>query len=137
MAELYKLTTLRILEGNVAEIPFGTKGIIFSGNGRHTWLEVAQGVADAAYYAGRIKTKEVKSVDIEEGARLLTEWFVPGGDQQLVELGLSSNSRTESNVARRLGWRPSRGKEAWKRGFTEEVSQADKSPESARHDSTQ
>ncbi|KAF7191405.1 hypothetical protein HII31_07428 [Pseudocercospora fuligena] len=125
LAELYKLITLRMLEGNVAEIPFGTKGIIFSGNGRHSWLEVAQGVADAAYDAGRIKTKEVKSVNVEEGARLLTEWFVPGGDQQLVELGLSSNSRTESNVARKLGWRPSRGKEAWKRGFTEEVSQAE------------
>ncbi|KXT04674.1 hypothetical protein AC578_2085 [Pseudocercospora eumusae] len=73
LTELHKLITLKILEGNVAEMPFGTKGIIFSGNGQNSWLELAQCVADAAHDAARTKTKHVKSIDIEEYARLLTQ----------------------------------------------------------------
>jgi len=38
-----------------------------------------------------------------------------------VEAGLSSNSRTVASVARRLGWKPRRGEEDWKRGFGDDV----------------
>lgn len=120
LAELYTLCLLNILDKSGKDLPFGKEGIIFSGNGRHTWMDLAQGVADAAYADGRIKTKEVKSVSLEQGAKSLT-----GGDQLLVELGFSSNSRTKSVVGReKLGWKPTRGQEAWRGGFEEEVKAA-------------
>jgi len=122
LADLYTLCLLNILERSGADIPTGKKGIIFSGTARHTWKELAQGVADAAYEAGKIKTKEVKSVSLEEGAKAIT---MTGGDELLTELGFSSNSRTDAVVAReRLGWKPTRGTEHWQRGFTEEVKAA-------------
>lgn len=120
LAELYQLALLDIVDHAGSNLPFGEKGIIFSGNGRHTWRELAQGVADAAFEAGKIKSKEVKSVSVEQGARVLT-----GGDTLLVELGFSSNSRTKSTVAREnLGWKPKYGPEAWRKGFKEEVDAA-------------
>jgi len=119
LAELYTLCLVNILEKDGKDLQFGKPGIIFSGNGRHHWKDLAQGVADAAYAAGKIKSKEVKSVSLEEGAKVLT-----GGDELLVELGFSSNSRTKSVVGRNLGWKPTRGPEAWKEGFSEEVKAA-------------
>jgi nucleoside-diphosphate-sugar epimerase len=116
LAELYEIVLLDILEKGGADLPFGTKGIIFSGNGRFKWLDIAQGVADAAYKAGLIKSPEVKRISLKEGAELF-----PHGSEMRVELGLSSNSRTESSVARKLGWKPRRGDESWREGFEEEV----------------
>lgn len=117
LAELYQLALLDIVDNNGQNLLFGEKGIIFSENGRHRWKELAQGVADAAFEAGKIGSREVKNVSIEQGARVLT-----GSDTLLVELGFSSNSRTKGAVAReRLGWKPKYGQEAWVRGFTEEV----------------
>lgn len=123
LALLYELILLRILDDGGEGVPFGRKGIIFSGNGRRAWREVAQGVADAAYEAGKIKTREVKSVSLEQGAEIfLKGWDVDAGHaKQLMEQGFSSNSRTQSTIARKLGWRPVRGAEAWKAGFEEEV----------------
>ncbi|KAK5166914.1 uncharacterized protein LTR77_007643 [Saxophila tyrrhenica] len=121
LAGLYELVLLNQIQANGSDLPTGKKAIIFSGNGRHTWGELAAGVAQAAYQAGQIKTAEVKSVTIEEAANL---WPAPWNEPLRVELGLSSNSRTESTVGRQLGWKPSRSAEAWKDGFTEEVKAA-------------
>ena len=119
LAELYEIVLLDILEKGGANLPFGKKGIIFSGNGRFKWLDIAQGVAEAAHKAGLIKSPEVKSVSLKEGAELF-----PHGSEMRVELGLSSNSRTESTIARKLGWNPKKGPESWKEGFVEEVKAA-------------
>jgi len=120
LAELYRLALLDIIDNSGGNLPFGEKGIVFSENGRHTWSELAQGVADAAVEAGKIGSKEVRSVSLEEGAKVLT-----GGDELLVELGFSSNSRTKGTVAReRLGWKPKYGREAWQRGFGKEMEAA-------------
>ena len=116
LAELYTLCLLNVLEKDGKDLPWGKEGIIFSENGRHRWIDLAQGVADAAHAAGKIKSKEVKAVSLEEGAKVLT-----GGDTLLAELGFSSNSRTKGVVGRKLGWKPTRGPEAWKKGFQEEV----------------
>jgi len=116
LSELYALCLLNVLESGGRDLPWGKEGIIFSENGRHRWFDLAQGVADAAHAAGKIETREVKSVSLEEGAKVLT-----GGDTLLVELGFSSNSRTKGVVARKLGWKPTRGPEDWKKGFEEEV----------------
>ena len=119
LAELYEIVLLNILEKGGADLPFGKKGIIFSGSARHTWRELAEGVAEAAYKAGKIKSPEVKSVTLDEGVNLF-----PHGSAMRVELGLSSNSRTQSTVGKKLGWKPTRGAEAWKEGFAEEVKAA-------------
>ena len=58
-------------------------------------------------------------MSLDEGAKLLA-----GGMELVAELGYSSNSRTKGVVARQLGWNPTRGLDAWKKGFTEEVQEA-------------
>jgi nucleoside-diphosphate-sugar epimerase len=118
LAELYKLCLLNVLEKGGSDLPTGRKGIIFSENGQHTRKGLAQGVANAAYEVGKIKTKDVKSVSLEEAVNIFT---FTGGDTLLMELGFSSNSRTKSAVGRSLGWKPTRDSEAWTRGFAEEV----------------
>ncbi|KAI0828433.1 NAD dependent epimerase/dehydratase family protein [Hypoxylon sp. FL0890] len=115
LAELYLLVVRRILEQGGEGLPTGKKGIIFSANGRHSWLEVSQGIADACYEAGQITDRQVHPVGIEDMAKLFM------GDEDIAELGLASNSRTVSSVARALGWKPTRGEEAWKREFRDAV----------------
>lgn len=121
LAELYLICLADVIETGGMTLPFGKKGIIFSETARHTWLEVAQGVADAAYAAGAIKTREVKHVSLKEGAQVLA-----GGDELLCELGFSSNSRTKAVIAPKLGWKPTKGKKDFERGFSEEVDAATK-----------
>ncbi|KAK7966556.1 uncharacterized protein PG986_000833 [Apiospora aurea] len=118
LAELYRIILDDILQSGGRKLPTGKQGIVFSGNGRHTWREVVQGVADACYAAGRIKDNTVRSVELEEGAELLDMGVE---DENVVELGFCSNSRTVSTVARGLGWKPTRGQEAWARGLQDDV----------------
>ena len=119
LAELYSIVVVNVLEKNGKDLPTGKEGIIFSGNGRHTWMEVAQAVADACYEEGKIRDRQVESVGLAEGAKLLT--IAGQTDEHIVELGLSSNSRTVSGISRNLGWKPTRGEEAWRRGFRDDV----------------
>ncbi|KAI1412216.1 NAD dependent epimerase/dehydratase family protein [Hypoxylon sp. FL1857] len=115
LAELYLLVIRRILEQGGEGLPTGKKGIIFSANGRHSWLEVSQGVADACYEEGRLLNREVHPVGIPDIVKLFM------GDADIAELGFASNSRTVSSVARALGWKPTRGEEAWKKEFKDVV----------------
>lgn len=123
LAELYELVVLDILDpaSHGAKLPQGKKGIIFSANGRATWGEVAQGVADACFEAGRVKSKEVDHVDMERGAEIFSGYLGERVSPEHLELGLSSNSRTVASVAKGLGWKPSRGEDAWRQGFTDDV----------------
>ncbi|KAI0387468.1 NAD(P)-binding protein [Hypomontagnella monticulosa] len=118
LAELYVIAVKRIVENGGEGLPSGKKGIIFSGNGRHTWLEVAQGVADACYEEGKIPDRKVQSVTIPEAASTMLEGLV---DEHMIELAIASNSRTVSSVGRSLGWKPTRGEEAWKGAFREDL----------------
>ena len=120
LAELYKLIVVDVLEKEGKNLPTGKKGILFSGNGRHTWAELAQLAADACYEKGKVKERSVKSVGLSEGAKLLAS-FMPMIDESIVELGLCSNSKTVSTLGRRLGWKPTRGEEAWKKGIHEDL----------------
>jgi nucleoside-diphosphate-sugar epimerase len=120
LVELYEIAVLDVLEKGGKGLPTGKKGIIFSGNGRHTWMEVAQAVADACYEEGKITEKRVESVGLAEGAKILSA-YLDQADEVMVELGLSSNSRTVSSVGRSLGWKPTRGEEAWRKGFRDDV----------------
>ncbi|KAI4865655.1 NAD dependent epimerase/dehydratase family protein [Hypoxylon rubiginosum] len=121
LAELYVIIARRVLEDGGEGVPTGKKGIVFSGNGRHSSLEVAQGVADACHAEGKLATPEVESLSLAEGAKV----FVIGNNdwegEKFVELAFASNSRTVSTVGRRLGWKPTRGEEAWKAGIRDDV----------------
>ncbi|KAI1266050.1 NAD dependent epimerase/dehydratase family protein [Xylariaceae sp. FL1019] len=122
LAELYEILAVKILEGNGKELPSGKKGIIFSSNGHDSWVNIAKQVAQACHAAGLLSNTDVKHVGLSEGARLFTQSYLGGeADEMMVELGLASNSRTVPAVARRLGWKPVRGEEDWKRGFTDDV----------------
>ncbi|KAI4652736.1 uncharacterized protein J4E78_007563 [Alternaria triticimaculans] len=117
LAELYELVLVEILSKGGASLPKGKQGVVFSAHGRHTWIEVSQAVANAAFDAGVVKSNTVKSVCLADGAKLLT-----GGVEQVAELGFASTCRTRSEIAKRLGWCPRAGLETWERGFVEEVS---------------
>ncbi|KAI2636869.1 NAD dependent epimerase/dehydratase family protein [Hypomontagnella submonticulosa] len=118
LAELYLIAVKRIVENGGEGLPSGKKGIIFSGNGRHTWLEVAQGVADACFEEGKIPDRQVQSLSIPEAVSTMLEGLA---DERVIELAISSNSRTVSTVGRSLGWKPTRGEEAWKNAFREDL----------------
>ncbi|KAI0844731.1 NAD(P)-binding protein [Daldinia vernicosa] len=118
LADLYLLILERIVAKGGEGVPSGKKGIIFSGNGRHQWLDVAQGVADAAFAEGLIPSNKLESLTLKEAAKHFMDGQFP---EEVVEKAIVSNSRTVSSVARSLGWKPTRGEEAWKRGFVEEV----------------
>lgn len=83
VANLYEILVQKLLAGE--DLPSGEKGIYFSANGRHTWLELAQGLGDALFTLGVSKTEEVKSIGLEEAAGRWT-----GGDTLLAELGFAS-----------------------------------------------
>ncbi|KAI1470470.1 NAD(P)-binding protein [Daldinia caldariorum] len=118
LADLYLLVVERIIAQGGEGVPSGKKGIIFSGNGRHQWLDVAQGVADAAFAEGLIPSNKVESITLAEGRKYMMDGQAP---EEIIEKAFISNSRTVSSVARSLGWKPTRGEEAWKQGFVEEV----------------
>ncbi|KAK3331444.1 NAD dependent epimerase/dehydratase family protein [Apodospora peruviana] len=123
LAELYKIAVLDVVENGGKRLPSGKKGIIFADNGRSTWLEVAQGATTAVFEEGKIKENQVQSVDLKVGAVRLAEFM--GFDKLesplVVDAGLSSTARTVSSVAKSLGWTPTRGDEAWKKHFGEEL----------------
>ena len=83
LAKLYEIVVQKLLAGE--DLPSGEKGIYFSEKGHHTWLEVAEGLANALFTLGVSKTEEVKSISLEEAAE---KWA--GGDTLLAELGFAS-----------------------------------------------
>ena len=119
LAELYNIAAVDVLENGGKGLPSGKEGIIFSANGRHSWMEVAQRVGEACYEEGKIKEKQVESLGLTEAAQVLK--MMGQVNEEMVELGLSSNARTVSTIARKLGWKPTRGEEAWKKGFRDDV----------------
>ncbi|KAF1346530.1 hypothetical protein BDV97DRAFT_300645 [Delphinella strobiligena] len=119
LAELYTLALFNILEKSGEDVPVGKEGIIFSANGREGWKGVAEKLAEAAFVAGKIESKEVKEVGLQEAADVVP---FAAGQLTLMELALTSNSRTKSVVGReKLGWKPTRGEEAWKKEFKDAV----------------
>lgn len=121
LADLYTIVLLNILEKHGADLSFNKKGIIHSGTERHHWIDIAKGVAEAAYEEEAITTPEVKSLTLQEAAATMPS---PYDSETRCEISLSSNSRTKASVAKKLGWKPSRGKQAFQAGFVEEVEAA-------------
>ena len=83
LGTLYEVVVRKLLAGE--DLPSGEKGIYFSATGRHTWLDIAEGLGDALFALGVAGTEEVTSMGLEEAAGKWT-----GGDTLLAELGFAS-----------------------------------------------
>ncbi|KAI1745990.1 NAD dependent epimerase/dehydratase family protein-like protein [Xylaria scruposa] len=121
LAALYEILALRVLEKRGDDLPRGRKGIIFASAGRHSWGDVARGVAQACYEAGALPDVKVDSLGLAEATKLFAESYLGDADETLVEMGLASSAQTIPTIALRLGWRPARGDEDWHRGFRDDV----------------
>ncbi|KAL4984221.1 hypothetical protein BDW68DRAFT_180833 [Aspergillus falconensis] len=127
LADLYRLVVLDTLEREGKTLPTGRKGIMFSANGRHWWLQYSQLVADACYERGLIRERKVTHINLEEAAAILmprlgfaNEVFAKEDLESAAEM-FWSNERTVADVARALGWNPVKGDEAWKQAFRDDV----------------
>lgn len=116
LPELYRNLLAEVLVDGGERLLMGKRGFVFSSNGRHSWREVAQVVADACHGAGIMQDNVVQSVGLR-GAAVALFGYSGVDDPNIVEMGYCSNPRTVSTVARSPGWRLIRGQEAWKQGF--------------------
>ncbi|KFY93184.1 hypothetical protein V498_04532 [Pseudogymnoascus sp. VKM F-4517 (FW-2822)] len=114
LTALYELLLAKVLAGE--KIPSGKRGIYFSETGDFSWKQLSQGLADELAKQGLIKTNEVKSISLQEGADLWTD-----GDKQLAELAFGSNARSRAELSRKLGWAPKKTKEDFLGSFKGEV----------------
>lgn len=129
LADLHEIVLLEILSKGERSLPTGKKGIMFSANGQHSWQELGEDVANACYELGISPDKTVARLSLEEAGRTLVPHVIgsgafefPAGEAaRTAELLFSTNARTTANVARRLGWAPTRGDAVWKSTIRDEV----------------
>jgi nucleoside-diphosphate-sugar epimerase len=79
---LYEIILEKAIAGE--DIPYGAKGIYFSGTGRYTWGELAARIGKAGYELGALQSAEPKEVTLEYAAEKLD---LP---PQLMEIGFTS-----------------------------------------------
>ncbi|KAF8850555.1 NAD(P)-binding protein [Acephala macrosclerotiorum] len=113
LADLYVILLQKILDGE--KVPVGEQ-ILFSETGTFSWIDLSRGIADALYRLGAIKTADVKQITLEDAASHLFDGNLLG-----TELGFTSNSRTTSDLARELGWKPVKTEQDFKSHFLEEA----------------
>ncbi|KAI1082445.1 NAD dependent epimerase/dehydratase [Whalleya microplaca] len=124
LAALYVLLLQKILEDGGKDLPTGKKGIIFPTNGRSRTYDIAQRCVDVAFETGALpkpdgpQEKEVRTVDIAEAAT------TTAGNTVIAETGWAGHRLTKGTVARKLGWNPTRGEDAWHQDFYDELKAA-------------
>ncbi|CAK1363940.1 unnamed protein product [Cercospora beticola] len=84
LAELYALVLVEFIENGGEKLPRGREAIIFAENGRHSWGEAAQGIADTGFEMGVLGSREVESVTLAEGAKLFAGGLIPEGNEELI-----------------------------------------------------
>ncbi|KAK1751237.1 hypothetical protein QBC47DRAFT_307679 [Echria macrotheca] len=120
VAALYQKVLETIVGKGGEGLPTGKKGILFGGNGRHSWMELAEGVAQALLQAGKLGDAIVESVSLADATRAVAQ-SRGTADEDTVEVVFASNARTVASVGRKLGWVPKRGEESWRQGFHDDV----------------
>ena len=83
LADLFEIILGRLLKDE--EIPSGSKGIYFAASLRHSWKQLAEGIAKAGVELGHLKSSEPKQISLEEAAKKYT-----GGDLLIAEVGIAS-----------------------------------------------
>lgn len=128
LADLYQLALIEILDRAGEAIPTGKKSIIFSATGEGTILEQAELIAAAAQEQRLLPEKRVHRLSLEEAAHqvlphlgLFTDEQIAAAGPGMVEMILASNARTIPTVASKLGWKPSRGEDAWEKAIKDDV----------------
>lgn len=121
LAELFELLVSKILRGETSNLPSGKKGIYFANTLRHSWKELAEGIAKSCYEAGRFGSPKTQSLSLKEAADIYT-----GGNEYIAEVGLASkyvyvqsiqysgiymlilfsSSLTNAELSREIGWTP-------------------------------
>lgn len=121
LADLYVLLARRILADGGRGLPSGREGIVFPTAGRVLLTDIAQGCVDAAFARGVLPRRdtppqpEVREIGLAEAAT------TTAGNVVVAEVGWSGHRKTVGTVARRLGWEPKHGAEAWKQDFADEL----------------
>ncbi|KAL9004024.1 MAG: hypothetical protein Q9188_003137 [Gyalolechia gomerana] len=114
LADLFTIVANKVDKDGMQGFPSGERGIYFAGTGRHTWGELARGIAKAMYEVGGVKTDEVRRVGLKETAETWT-----GGDELACELNFGSNIRTQADTSRSLGWQPKKTKKDFDEHYLE------------------
>jgi nucleoside-diphosphate-sugar epimerase len=127
VADLYVLILRKLVENGGAGVPTGKKGIIFSANGDHSRLEQTKDAVEGASKHGLISDTTISHIDLNKGSEI----FGPSlgitnvrdamdRARSFVETAFVSNARTVATIARNLGWKPSKGEDAWKQHDSED-----------------
>ncbi|KAH8163078.1 hypothetical protein CIB48_g5152 [Xylaria polymorpha] len=99
LAVFYELLIGKILKNE--NVPTGPKPFFFIQSIRHSWKELAEGIARAGVKNGALKVAETQSIGLSQAASKYT-----GGDVYLAEIGVASNSVTKADLALEMGWTP-------------------------------
>ncbi|KAI0513271.1 hypothetical protein F5B22DRAFT_656984 [Xylaria bambusicola] len=97
LANFYELLLGKILKNE--SIPTGTKPFFFVQSIRHSWKELAEGLAKAGVKSGALKAEETCSIGLSEA----TEKY-GSGDTGLTEVAFASSSVTKADLALEMGW---------------------------------
>ncbi|KAI1358517.1 hypothetical protein F5Y08DRAFT_345641 [Xylaria arbuscula] len=97
LANFYELLLGKILKKEY--IPTGIKPFFFVQSTRHSWKELAVGMAKAGIQSGALKGEETKSIGLAEATRKYGS-----GDTGLAEVTFASSSVTKADLAIEMGW---------------------------------
>lgn len=84
LADLFEIVLEKVLSGEDS-VPRGEEGLLFAETGRHTWLEISQGIASTGHELKTLGIEGVRRVPLEEA----TAWSA-NGSRQVRELGFAS-----------------------------------------------
>ncbi|KAH7145523.1 hypothetical protein B0J13DRAFT_501276 [Dactylonectria estremocensis] len=113
VADLFEILLDKVLRAE--SIPSGSKGIYFAASLRHSWKELAEGIAAAGVKLGYLASSNPKQMSLEEAAQKYT-----GGNLLTAEVGLASNSLTIAKRAFEMGWKPKAREEDFQHSILED-----------------
>ncbi|EGY16011.1 NAD dependent epimerase/dehydratase family protein [Verticillium dahliae VdLs.17] len=111
------------------ESPNGPEGASSSARtAGHTMIRQAELIAAAGHELGVFPDRQIQHLGLEEAAwavlphvKVFTEEQIKLAGSQIVEAILAANARSVPSVARRLGWKPSKGEDAWEQSIKDDV----------------
>jgi nucleoside-diphosphate-sugar epimerase len=128
LVQLYALALLDVLENNGQNLPSGKKGIIFSSHGDHSKIREAKLIAAAGHELGLLPDTTVEHLSPEAGAReilphigMFTPEQIEVVGAHIIESVLAFNAQMTPNVASSLGWKPSKGEDAWEQAIKNDL----------------
>lgn len=116
LAQLYGLLLGKILTEDGKDLPTGRKGIVFAADNVHlSHHQNALNALDAAFEAGQIAKKEIRSLSLTQAAK------TTAGLEDAAEAVCASHKLTRSTLAYRWGWRPKKDEDDFLASHEDEV----------------